>query len=67
MQAKICRNHFQSPKIKIESYEVHMLVFFQHSSAIAARTPTLATVVILDLKELLALYEKDRVQLELVS
>lgn len=44
-----------------------MLVFFQHSSAIAARTPTLATVVILDLKELLALYEKDRVQLELVS
>lgn len=59
MEAKACGNPSRSPKIKIESYEVNMLVAFQHSSAIAARTPTLATVVILDLKELLALYEKD--------
>ena len=67
MQAKAGGNHFQSLKIKIESYEVNMLVAFQHSSAIAARTPTLATVVILDVKELLALYEKDGVKLEPIS
>lgn len=44
-----------------------MLVAFQHSSSIAARTPSLATVVILDVKELLALYEKDGVKLEPIS